>query len=236
MRGWKRLLLKLSGEALGGTQQFGIDPQALAELSHALGQVQREGIQLAVVVGGGNVVRGVQAQASGMSRVLADEIGMLATVMNALALADALKQRQIPCAVLSAIAVEPFAARYSRQQALELMERGVVLLLAGGTSQPFFSTDTAAVLRALELEAQVVAKATNVDGVYDKDPKKHPDARLYRKLTFQEVLEKGLGFMDATAAALCREHGLPVVVFNLRPVENIIRMAKGEEIGTLVHA
>jgi uridylate kinase len=233
---YRRILLKLSGEAMAGGAGFGIDFGTVAALAGEIAAVSRAGIELGIVAGGGNIFRGASTTAGRMDRVTADQMGMLATVINALALQDALEREGIPTRVMSALEMRQVAEPYIRRRALRHLEKGRVMVFAGGTSNPYFSTDSAASLRALEIRADVMAKATRVDGVYDKDPLRHPDATLYRDITYQEFLAKNLGVMDGAAVAMCRDNRLPIVVFNLTPGGNIMRMAMGEPIGTLVHA
>src|SRR5207302_4609884 len=202
-------------------------------LASEIAEVSRTGVQVGVVVGGGNFFRGVAAAAQKMDRVTADHMGMLATVINALALQDALEQMGAHTRVMSAIQMHQVAEPYIRRRAIRHLEKGRIVIFAAGTSNPFFSTDTAATLRALEIKAQVIAKATKVDGVYDKDPMKFPDAVMYRQITYTEVLTKSLGVMDATSIAMCRDNRLPILVFNLNTNGNIMRMASGEPVGTL---
>ncbi|HEY1243123.1 MAG TPA: UMP kinase [Bryobacteraceae bacterium] len=235
MSGYKRVLLKLSGEALAGGAAFGIDAGRVKELAREVADVAARGIQVGLVVGGGNIFRGVAAAAQKMDRVTADHMGMLATVINSLALSDALEQDGIPTRVMSAIEMHQVAEPYIRRRAIRHLEKGRIVIFAAGTSNPYFSTDTAATLRALEIKAEVIAKATRVDGVYDKDPLKHPDAVKFEKITYLEVLSKGLGVMDATSIAMCRDNRLPIIVFNLNTQGNIMRMTAGETVGTLIH-
>jgi uridylate kinase len=232
---YKRILLKLSGEVLAGGASFGIDPDRVKALAAEVAEVARTGVQLGLVVGGGNFFRGVAAAARNMDRVSADHMGMLATVINALALQDALEKQGLPTRVMTAIQMHQVAEPYIRRRAIRHLEKGRIVVFAAGTSNPYFSTDTAATLRALEIHAEVIAKATRVDGVYDKDPLKHPDAVQYGEVSFQEVLTKALGVMDASAVAMCRDNGLPILVFNLNQYGNIMRMAMGEKVGTLIH-
>jgi uridylate kinase len=231
---YKRILLKLSGEALAGEGGFGIDRQRISEIAAEIATAARGGVQFGLVMGGGNFFRGIQASKTGLERVTVDHMGMLATVINALAFQDFLKAHQVKARVLSAIAVEPVAETFTRRAALACLEAGEVAIFAAGTGCPFFSTDTAASLRAAEIQADVLAKATKVDGVYDKDPVKHADARRYEKISYTDVLTDGLAVMDAAAVSLCRENQLPVVVFNLNTPGNIGRLAAGENIGTLI--
>ena len=232
---YDRILLKLSGEVLAGAASFGIDADRVRQLAAEVAEVARSGIQLGIVVGGGNIFRGVAAAARNMDRVTADQMGMLATVINSLALQDALEQMGTPTRVMSAIQMNQVAEPYIRRRAIRHLEKGRIVIFAGGTSNPYFSTDTAATLRALEIEAQVIAKATRVNGVYDKDPLKFPDAVMYPETSYMEVLSKGLGVMDASAIAMCRDNQLPVIVFNLTTHGNIMRMSMGEPVGTVIH-
>lgn len=232
---YERILLKLSGEVLAGAATFGIDGDRVRELAHEVADVARSGVQLGIVVGGGNIFRGVASAARSMDRVTADQMGMLATVINSLALQDALEHMGVATRVMSAITMNQVAEPYIRRRAIRHLEKGRIVIFAGGTSNPYFSTDTAATLRALEIKAQVIAKATRVDGVYDKDPLKFPDAVMYPQVSYLEVLAKGLGVMDASSVAMCRDNHLPIVVFNLNTTGNIMRMSTGEPIGTLIH-
>ncbi|HLH42024.1 MAG TPA: UMP kinase [Bryobacteraceae bacterium] len=232
---YRRILIKLSGEVLAGRQEFGIDSARVGSLASEIAEVARAGAQIGLVVGGGNFFRGVAAAAKSMDRVTADHMGMLATVINALALQDALEKTGIPARVMTAIEMHQVAEPYIRRRAIRHLEKGRIVIFAGGTSNPFFSTDTAAALRALEIHAEVVAKATRVDGVYDKDPLAHPSAVRFAEIDYSEVLARNLRVMDASAVAMCRDNRLPIVVFNLTVHGNIMRMAKGEPIGTLIH-
>jgi uridylate kinase len=232
---YKRILLKLSGEAMAGGTAFGIDAGRIKGLAEEVAAVAAAGVQIGVVVGGGNIFRGVAAAAQKMDRVTADQMGMLATVINSLALQDALEQLGVQTRVMSAIEMHEVAEPYIRRRAIRHLEKGRIVICAGGTSNPYFSTDTAATLRALEIRAEVIAKATRVDGVYDKDPLKYPDAVMYREVSYLEVLSKALGVMDATSIAMCRDNKLPIIVFNLNTSGNIMRMTLGEPIGTLIH-
>jgi uridylate kinase len=232
---YHRILLKLSGEALAGGAAFGIDAGKVKELAREVADVAELGIQLGLVVGGGNIFRGVKAAAQKMDRVTADHMGMLATVINALAVSDALEQMGAPTRVMSAIEMHQVAEPYIRRRAMRHMEKGRIVIFAAGTSNPYFSTDTAATLRALEIKAEVIAKATRVDGVYDKDPLQHGDAVRYQEISYNDVLQQGLGVMDATSIAMCRDNKLPILVFNLNVPGNIRRMAQGETIGTVIH-
>jgi len=232
---YKRILLKLSGEALAGEAGFGIDAERVRALAAEISEVVSQGTQVGIVVGGGNFFRGVSTQAQQMDRVTADHMGMLATVINALALQDALEAAGTATRVLTAIEMRQVAEPYIRRRALRHLEKGRAVIFAAGTSSPYFSTDTAASLRALEIKAEVLAKGTRVDGVYDKDPLAHPGAVLYRDISYDEVLAKSLRVMDATSIAMCRDNQLPVIVFNLNVPGNIMRMSRGEPVGTLIH-
>src|SRR5499427_6886313 len=231
----KRILLKLSGEVLAGGAAFGINADKVKALAAEVAEVAAKGVQIGVVVGGGNIFRGVAAAAQKMDRVTADHMGMLATVINSLALSDALEQDGIPTRVMSAIEMHQVAEPYIRRRAIRHLEKGRIVIFAAGTSNPYFSTDTAATLRALEIKAEVIAKATRVDGVYDKDPLKFSDAVKYNDITYLEVLSKGLAVMDATSIAMCRDNKLPIIVFNLNTTGNIMRMSMGEPVGTVIH-
>jgi uridylate kinase len=235
MAAYKRILLKLSGEALAGGASFGISGERVQEVAREVAQVAATGVQIGVVVGGGNIFRGVASAAQKMDRVTADHMGMLATVINSLAVSDALEQLGVPTRVMSAIEMRQVAEPYIRRRAIRHLEKGRIVIFAAGTSNPYFSTDTAATLRALEIKADVIAKATRVDGVYNKDPLKFPDAVRYQEISYLEVLSQGLGVMDATSIAMCRDNRLPILVFDLNATGNIMRMSMGEPIGTLIH-
>jgi uridylate kinase len=232
---YNRILLKLSGEVMAGDERFGIDAERVKSLAAEVAEVARAGVQVGVVVGGGNFFRGVAAAARKMDRVTADHMGMLATVINALALQDALEHMGAHTRVMSAIEMNQVAEPYIRRRAIRHLEKGRIVIFAAGTSNPYFSTDTAATLRALEIHAEVIAKATHVNGVYDKDPLKFPDAIMYNKVSYLEVLSKDLAVMDSTAIAMCRDNQLPVLVFNLNTTGNIMRMSMGENVGTLIN-
>jgi uridylate kinase len=234
MSAYKRILLKLSGESLAGGASFGIDAVQVASLAQQTADVAASGVQVGVVVGGGNIFRGIAGAAKKMDRVTADHMGMLATVINSLALSDALEQIGVPTRVMSAIEMHQVAEPYIRRRAIRHLEKGRIVIFAAGTSNPYFSTDTAATLRALEIKADVIAKATRVDGVYDKDPLKFPDAVKYTEISYLEVLSQGLGVMDATSIAMCRDNRLPIIVFNLNTTGNIMRMSMGEPVGTVI--
>ena len=230
-----RILLKLSGEVLAGDTSFGIDPERVKALAAEVAEVAQSGVQIGLVVGGGNFFRGVAAAAQKMERVTADHMGMLATVINALALQDALEKAGAPTRVMTAIQMHSVAEPYIRRRAIRHLEKGRMVIFAAGTSNPYFSTDTAATLRGLEIHAEVVAKATRVDGVYDKDPLKHADASRFSEIGYSDVLSRNLRVLDASAVAMCRDNHLPIVVFNLNVRGNIMRMVMGEPIGTLIH-
>ncbi len=233
---YKRALLKLSGEFLEGQRGFGIDPATVQEVAEQVRDVHQLGIELALVVGGGNIVRGAAASAAGMDRASADYMGMLATVINSLALQNALEQLGLVTRVVSAIEMRQVAEPFIPRRAVRHLEKGRIVIFAGGTGSPFFTTDSAAALRACEIKADVLLKATKVDGVYTSDPTKDASARRYSHVTYQQVLEQGLNVMDASAIALCKDNGLPIVVFDLLTKGNIYRVVTGELIGTLVSA
>ncbi len=234
MAAYRRILLKLSGEVLAAGQGFGIDPERVRSLAAELVEVAKQGVQMGLVVGGGNFFRGVNAAARNMNRVAADHMGMLATVINGLALQDALEKQGVPTRVMTAIHMNQVAEPYIQRRAIRHLEKGRIVIFVAGTSNPYFSTDTAATLRALEIGAEVIAKATRVDGVYDKDPMVHADAVRYTEITFQEVLSRALRVMDASAVAMCRDNKLPIQVFNLTVAGNIMRMSMGEPVGTII--
>ena len=231
---YKRVLIKLSGEAFMGGLEYGIDPDTVSSIADELAEVQRYDVQLAVVVGGGNIFRGVAASARGMDRATADYVGMLATVMNSLALQDALEKRGVFTRVMSAIEMQAVAEPYIRRRAVRHLEKGRIVIFAAGTGNPYFTTDTTAALRALEIGAEAIIKATKVDGVYDSDPMLNPEAVMYASLDYIEVLQQGLRVMDATAISLCMDNCLPIVIFNMTVPGNITRALLGEKIGTIV--
>jgi uridylate kinase len=233
---FKRILLKLSGEALAAGQGFGVDPKRVHEIAAEVREVHELGVQMAVVVGGGNFFRGVAEQAREMDRVQADHMGMLATVINALALQDALEKQGIPSRVMSAIEMNQVAEPFIRRRAIRHMEKNRIVIFAAGTGNPYFSTDTAASLRAMEIKADVILKATKVDGIYDADPVTVKDAQMFDQISYLDVLKKNLKVMDATAISLCRENNLPIVIFNLNVHGNIKRVVSGEKVGSLVSA
>jgi uridylate kinase len=232
--GWKRVLLKLSGEAFAGGEGLGIDPGVVQHIAQAIAEVAREGVQVAVVCGGGNMFRGAQMSERGMDRARGDYMGMLGTVINCLALQDFLEKLGVDTRVQTAITMGQVAEPYIPRRAIRHLEKGRVVIFGAGIGQPFFSTDTAAAQRALEIGADAVLKGTQVDGVYDADPKKNPDAFRFDRLDYGEVLHRGLKVMDATAISLCMDNGLPIVVFDLMGQGNIVRAVRGEKIGTLV--
>ena len=231
---YRRLLLKVSGEMLAGEQGYGIQPSILQGLAEEIASVAALGTQVAVVIGGGNIFRGIAASASGMERASADYMGMLATVLNALALQNALEKAGVITRVQSAIEMRQLAEGYIRRRAIRHLEKNRVVIFAGGTGNPYFSTDTAAALRAMEIGAQVIMKGTKVDGIYDADPMKHPDAKKYSEIPFMSILNQNLKVMDATAISLCMDNNLHLIVFNLKVQGNFKRVAAGEPIGTLV--
>jgi uridylate kinase len=231
---YRRALLKLSGEALAGERGIGLDFDAVGALADEIERVRAMGVALGVVVGGGNIIRGATASVAGLDRVNADYMGMLATIINALAMQDTLEKRGVHTRVMTAIRMESLAEPYIRRRALRHLEKERVVLFAGGTGNPFFSTDTAAVLRALEMEAEVILKATNVDGVFTSDPKVDPEAEFLPQLSFHDALVKGYEVMDANAFGLCKANRLPIVVFNINEPDAIVRTLRGERVGTLV--
>jgi uridylate kinase len=231
---YQRVLLKLSGEALMGDQPYGIDGNIVQDIAEEVKAVLASGVQVAVVVGGGNIFRGMKGVASGMDRATADYIGMLATVMNSMTLQDALERNGVPTRVLSAIAMQQIAEPYIRRRAIRHLEKGRVVVFAAGSGNPYFTTDTTAALRAAEINAEVVFKATKVDGVYDSDPHKNPDAKRYNTLNFGHILTQNLQVMDSTAISLCKDNNIPIIVFDLFGKGNIRRAVMGEQIGTFV--
>jgi uridylate kinase len=231
---YRRVLLKISGEALAGERGFGIEPRVVDELTDEIRTLAEMGVSLGVVIGGGNIVRGAMASKGGMDRVQADYMGMLATVINALAVQDLLEHKGVETRVMTAIRMEQIAEPYIRRRALRHMQRGRVVLFAGGTGNPYFSTDTAAVLRAIEMGSDVVIKATKVQGVYTADPKQDPSAEFIPTITFQEVMNRELAVMDAAAVSLCKENGLPIIVLNLQEPGAMGNAIRGERVGTLV--
>ena len=232
---YQRVLLKLSGEALMGDQGFGIDPQVVSRIASEIKDIHDLGVQVAVVIGGGNIFRGIKASAEGFDRVTADHMGMLATVINALAIQDALEKMDVYTRVQSAIEMRQVAEMYIRRRAVRHLEKRRVVIFAAGTGNPYFSTDTTAALRAMEIKADVILKATKVDGIYNADPVKVANAKLYEEITYMEVLTQGLGVMDTTAISLCMDNKVPIIVFNIRMKGNIRRVIEGEKIGSLVY-
>jgi uridylate kinase len=233
---YRRVILKLSGESFADPDLgYGIDPLTVKRVATEIVEAHSGGVEIAVVVGGGNIFRGVSTAAAGMDAASADYMGMLATVINALALQDALEKAGVPSRVQSAITMQQLAEPYIRLRAIRHLEKGRVVIFAAGTGNPFFTTDTTAALRAVEINAEVVLKATRVNGVYDDDPHANPEATMYEELSYMQVLSKGLRVMDSTAITMCSEHGLPIVVFNITAHGNIVRAVRGERIGTLVH-
>ncbi len=233
---YKRVMLKLSGEMLVGDQAMGIQPATIGRFADEIKDVHSTGVQIALVIGGGNIFRGLAGASRGMDRAHADYMGMLATVINALALQDALEARGVYTRVMSAISVNEICEPYIRRRAMRHLEKGRVVIFAGGTGNPYFTTDTAAALRAAEIDADVILKATKVDGVYDRDPAVHDDATRFDSVSYMEVLQRGLKVMDSTAVSLCMDNEIPIVVFNLNDEGNIRRVLQGEEIGTRVYA
>jgi len=230
----KRILLKLSGEALMGEGDFGIDPKVLGVVANDLAELVSAGVQIGLVIGGGNIFRGAGLAGGGIDRVTADQMGMLATVMNALAMQDALLKRQIPACVMSAISMPQVCDSYSQKEAIRLLGKGQVVLFAAGTGNPFFTTDSAASLRAIEIHADLLIKATKVNGIYSADPVADPEALFYPDLTYDKILADKLRVMDATAIALCRDHGMPLRVMNMNQAGALMKVIHGEDIGTLV--
>lgn len=231
---YKRVLLKLSGEALQGEQGYGIDPKVISEIASQIREIVDGGIELAITVGGGNIFRGLAGAAEGMDRAQADYIGMLATIMNALALQEGLERAGVFTRVQSAISMQEVAEPYIRRRAIRHLEKGRVVIFAGGTGNPYFTTDTTAALRACEIDAEAILKATQVDGIYDSDPRTNPDASKFDEISYMEVLSRELHVMDSTATTLCMDNSIPIIVFNLHKPGNIDRVLKGEHVGTTV--
>ena len=232
---FKRILLKLSGEALMGSQQFGIDPVRLEQYTKEIKRVKESGIQLAIVIGGGNIFRGVQAVQSGIDRVQGDYMGMLATVINAMALQSALEKDGLVTRLMSGIKIDQVCEQFIRRRAIRHLEKGRIVIFGAGTGNPYFTTDSAASLRAVEIEADVVLKGTRVDGIYSADPEKDPSATRFSKITYQDVIRNGLNVMDMTAFTLCQENKLPIIVFDMNKPGNLLKIVSGENVGTLVH-
>jgi uridylate kinase len=235
-RPYKRIMLKLSGEMLVGEQTMGIQPAVIGRFADEIKEIHQMGFEVALVIGGGNIFRGLAGASRGMDRAHADYMGMLATVINGLALQDALEARDVYTRVMSAISVDEICEPYIRRRAVRHLEKGRVVIFAGGTGNPYFTTDTAAALRAAEIHADVILKATKVDGVYDRDPMKHPDAVRFDSVSYKEVLQRGLRVMDSTAVSLCMDNDIPIVVFDLQVDGNIRRVLSGEKIGTRVYS
>ena len=231
---YSRILLKLSGEALMGSEHYGIDPKVLGRIADEIIEVVRTGVQIGVVIGGGNIFRGAGLAASGMDRVTGDHMGMLATVMNALAMQDAIEKRGVVARVMSAIKINEVCEDYIRRRAIRHLEKNRVTLFAAGTGNPFFTTDSAAALRAVEVGAELLLKATKVDGVYSADPKKDPNATRFDRLSYEDVITRNLGVMDTAAIALCRDHGMPLRIYDMTRPGELMRIVRGEPIGTLV--
>ena len=231
---YKRILLKLSGEALEGSQGYGIDPQRVTSYAKEIKSVVDEGVQVAVVVGGGNIFRGLPATENGLDRVQGDYMGMLATVINSMAIQAALENTGISVKLLSGLVIDPLCEAMSRTKAIACLNQGQVVIIAGGTGNPFFTTDSASALRAVEIEADAILKGTRVDGVYTADPEKDPAAVKYSTITFDEAYEQGLKIMDLTAFTLCRENKMPIVVFNMNQEGNLLKVTRGEPVGTVV--
>ena len=232
---YRRILLKLSGESLQGTQGYGLSVEVLQSYAEQIRQAAGAGIQIAIVIGGGNIFRGLQGAKRGFDRVKGDQMGMLATIINSLALQSALEENGVKVRVLTSIRMEPIGEYYSKARALECMAAGEVVIIGGGTSNPYFSTDSAAALRAIEVEADVLLKGTRVDGIYTADPEKDPTATKFTDITYDEVLRRNLRVMDLTATCMCKENNLPIIVFDMDTVGNLKKVIAGEEIGTLVH-
>ena len=232
---YKRVLLKLSGEALMGNKSFGIDPQRLNQYTSEIKKVKDTGIELAIVIGGGNIFRGIQAEQSGMDRVQGDYMGMLATVINAMALQSSLEGAGVYTRLMSGIKIDQVCEQFIRRRAIRHLEKGRLVIFGAGTGNPYFTTDSAASLRAIEIEADVVLKGTRVDGIYSADPEKNPGAYKFSDITYEEVMQKGLNVMDMTAFTLCHENHLPIIVFDMNTPGNLMKILQGENIGTLVH-
>ena len=231
---YRRILLKLSGEVLAGEQDFGIDPTKATQLANEIKSIHEMGVDIILIIGGGNIFRGLQAASKGMDRVTGDYLGMLATIMNAISLQDALEKKGVETRTLSAITVSQISEPYIRRRALRHLDKGRIVIVAGGTGNPYFTTDTAAALRATELKAQVLLKGTKVDGVFDKDPVVHSDAVRYNNVSFTEILGKNLRVMDLTAITLCKENALPICVFNINNKGDLKRVVEGKNIGTTI--
>ena len=232
---YKRILLKLSGESLMGSKQYGIDENRLAEYATQIKEIAEMGVQIGIVIGGGNIFRGLSGASKGFDRVKGDQMGMLATVINSLALSSALVAQGVKAKVLTAIRMEPIGEFYNKWRAIELLEQGNVVIMSGGTGSPFFTTDTGSSLRGIEIEADVMLKGTRVDGIYTADPEKDPTATKFSEITYDEIYNRGLKVMDLTATTMCKENNLPIIVFDMDTVGNLKKVMSGENIGTLVH-
>lgn len=232
---YKRILLKLSGESLMGSKQYGIDENRLAEYATQIKEIAEMGVQIGIVIGGGNIFRGLSGASKGFDRVKGDQMGMLATVINSLALSSALVAQGVKARVLTAIRMEPIGEFYNKWRAIELLEQGNVVIMSGGTGNPFFTTDTGSSLRGIEIEANVMLKGTRVDGIYTADPEKDPTATKFSEITYDEIYNRGLKVMDLTATTMCKENNLPIIVFDMDTVGNLKKVMSGENIGTLVH-
>ena len=232
---WNRILLKLSGESLMGKKSYGIDETRLGEYASQIKEIAEMGVQIGIVIGGGNIFRGLSGTSKGFDRVTGDQMGMLATVINSLAISSALKAIGMKASVLTAIRMEPVGELYARDRAIELLQQGTVVIIAGGTGNPFFTTDTASALRGVEIEADVMFKGTRVDGIYTADPEKDPTATKFDEITFDEIYNRKLKIMDLTATTLCKENNLPLIVFDMDTVGNLKKVVSGENIGTIVH-
>ena len=232
---YKRILLKLSGESLMGSKQYGIDENRLAEYATQIKEIAEMGVQIGIVIGGGNIFRGLSGASKGFDRVKGDQMGMLATVINSLALSSALVAQGVKARVLTAIRMEPIGEFYNKWRAIELLEQGNVVIMSGGTGDPFFTTDTGSSLRGIEIEADVMLKGTRVDGIYTADPEKDPTATKFSEITYDEIYNRGLKVMDLTATTMCKENNLPIIVFDMDTVGNLKKVMSGENIGTLVH-
>ena len=234
MNKYKRILLKLSGESLMGEQQYGIDQKRLNEYAEQIATLVKKGVQIGIVIGGGNIFRGLSGATKGFDRIKGDQMGMLATVINSLALSSALKNQNVKSRVLTAIRMEPFGEYYSKEKAIEYLEKGEVIIISAGTGNPYFTTDTASVLRGVEIEAEIMLKGTRVNGIYTADPEKDSTATKFETISFDEIYNRNLRIMDLTATTMCKENNLPVLVFNMDQVGNLQRVMNGENIGTIV--
>jgi len=232
---FKRVLLKLSGESLMGEQRYGIDDKRLGEYAEQIAEIVREGVQVGIVIGGGNIFRGLSGAGRGFDRVKGDQMGMLATVINSLALASALERAGVKARVLTAVRMEPIGEFYTRDKAVETLERGEVAIFSAGTGNPYFTTDTGSSLRGIEIQADAMLKGTRVDGIYTADPEKDPNAVKFDDITYDEIYNRGLKVMDLTATTMCKENNLPIIVFDMDTVGNLAKVVKGEKIGTYVH-